>query len=307
MIEARNVSKKIGSHYAVKDASFLIRSGERAAFLGRSGAGKTTLMNILTGYTFASDGSVSVNGIDMLKYPVKAKGMIGYLPKNAPLYPYMTAEEYLLFACEIRRVPKAVRAMNIALAIEHLSLHNKRGRLIKNMSKADRQRVAIAGMLCADPLVLILDEPTAGLEPDDVAQLRLVLRNIQKTMVVATSNIQEVTALCSRVYIMHEGSIVAHDAIENFTQTAGGRKRISVRLAAGRSTGLELLKNIDGVDLVECTGSKEPGTYDYIVDSTADLRSDIFRSAAKAGIVLLGLKPMSVTLEDVFYQLTCGG
>lgn len=305
MIVAQGVSKRLGARLAVKDVSFTIGDNERAAFLGRSGAGKTTLMNILSGCICASDGSVAVGGVDMQKHPLAARQKIAYLPKNAPLYPHMAVGEYLRFACALRRVPKSRRAANVALAIEHLSLNAKAGRLIGNLDREDRVRTALAGLLCADPQVLILDEPTAGLEPDAVSQLRLVLRNLQKTLVVASSNIQEVTALCTAVYIMHEGGIVAHDKLESFSQAAGGRRRVSVRLAAGRATGLELLKNIDGVDNAECVGSKEPGTFDYVVDAPADVRADIFRNAAKAGVVLLGLRPLSVTLEDVFYQLTC--
>lgn len=306
MIEAQGVSKKFGSHYAVKNASFTIGNGERVAFLGRSGAGKTTMMNILTGYISATDGSVLVDGIDIFKKPVQAKQRIGYLPHQAPLYLNMTPFEYLNFMCEAKRVPKAKRLECAADLAERVKLQDKQNSLLRNLSKADRVRTVLAGALCADPDILICDEPTSGLEPGDITQLRSMIRNIKKTVIVATSNIQEVTALCSKVIIMHEGLIVAQDALENISQAAGGKRRVSVRLEAGRATGLALLKNIDGVDAVECIGTKEPGTFDYMVDSyDKDVRADIFKCAAKAGIVLLGLKPQSVTLEDVFYQLTC--
>ncbi len=305
MIEAQNVSKKFGSAFAVNNVSFTVGPGERAAFLGRSGAGKTTLMNILSGFISASDGRVTVNGIDMLKNPSKAKLGICYLPKNAPLYLHMTVEEHLKFVCALRKVPNARRGEIMAMALERLAIQERQNRLIKNLNLADRIRVALAGALCTGAEVLMVDEPTAGLEPDDVAQIRSIIHGFQKTLIVASSNIQEVTALADKVFIMHEGGIVARDAFVSFTQAADSRKRVSVRLAAGRATGLALLKNIDGVDTVECTGSKEPGTYDYTVDALYDVRARIFGAAAKAGIVLLGLKPMSVTLEDVFYQLTC--
>lgn|GEM_PF-1360917 len=306
MIEALSVSKKFGSHYAVKNASFTIGSGERVAFLGRSGAGKTTMMNILTGYVSATDGSVMVDGIDLFKKPMQAKQKIGYLPHQAPLYLHMTPFEYLDFMCTVKRVPKARRLECAADAADRLKLKDKQNSPIKNLSKADRVRTALAGALCADPDILICDEPTAGLEPGDITQIRSVIRDIKKTIIVATSNIQEVMALCSKVIIMHEGHIAAQDALENFSHAAGGKKRVLVRLAAGHDTGLVLLKNIDGVDAVECIGTKERDTYDYVVDSYhKDVRADIFKCAAKAGIVLLGLKPQSVTLEDVFYQLTC--
>lgn len=306
MIEAQGVSKKFGSHYAVKNASFTIGNGERVAFLGRSGAGKTTMMNILTGYVSATQGSVLVDGIDIFKKPVQAKQRIGYLPYQAPLYLNMTPFEYLSFMCEAKRVPKAKRLECAADLAERVKLNDKQNSLIRNLSKADRVRTALAGALCADPDVLICDEPTAGLEPGDITQLRSIICDIRKTVIVATSNIQEVTALCSKVIIMHDGLIVAQDALENISHAAGGKRRVSVRLAAGRDTGLALLKNIDGVEAVDCIGTKEPGTFDYAVDSyDKDVRADIFKCAAKAGIVLLGLKPQSVTLEDVFYQLTC--
>ncbi len=305
MIEAQTVSKKFGSHFAVKNASFTIGDGERVAFLGRSGAGKTTLLNILSGFIAASDGRITVNGVDLVKCPLKARQNICYLPKNATLYTHMTAEEHLKFISGLRHVSKARRDELAAMALERLSIHDKQHRLIKTLDKADRMRVSLAGALCSGADILMMDEPTAGLEPDDVTQIRSAIRSFQKTLIVASSNIQEVTALCSRVFIMHEGSIVANDALENFSQAAGGRKRVAVRLAAGRATGLALLKNIDGVDTVECEGSKEPGTFDYTVDALCDVRGGIFSAAARAGIVLLGLKTMSVTLEDVFYQMTC--
>lgn len=306
MIEAQGVSKRFGSHYAVKNASFTIDSGERVAFLGRSGAGKTTLMNILTGYVSATEGSALVDGVDIFKKPVQAKQRIGYLAHHAPLYLNMTPFEYLNFMCELKRVPKARRLECTVDLAERLKLKDKQNSLLRNLSKADRVKTALAGALCADPDIFICDEPTAGLEPGDITQVRSAIHDIRKTVIVATSNIQEVTALCSKVIIMHEGLIVAQDALDNISQAAGGKRRVSVRLAAGRATGLALLKNIDGVDAVECIGTKEPGTYDYVVDSLDnDVRADIFKCAAKAGIVLLGLKPQSVTLEDVFYQLTC--
>ena len=305
MIEAQSVSKKFGSNFAVRDASFTVAPGERAAFLGRSGAGKTTLLHVLSGFISASDGCVTVNGVDMVKNPSKAKRNICYLSKNAPLYTHMTVEEHMKFVCALRHVPKARRAEIEAMALERLAIQDKQSRLIKSLTMADRTRTALAGALCSGADILMLDEPTAGLEPDDVSQIRSAIRGFQKTLVVATSNIQEVTALAGKVFIMHEGCIVTRDALESFTQAAGGRKRVSVRLAAGRATGLALLKNIDGVDTVECVGSKEPATFDYTVDAQKDVRADVFGAAAKAGIVLLGLKPMSVTLEDVFYQLTC--
>jgi len=306
VIEALSVSKKFGSHYAVKNASFTIGNGERVAFLGRSGAGKTTMMNILTGYVSATEGSVMVGGIDMLKKPMLAKQKIGYMPHHAPLYLHMSPSEYLDFMCGVKRVPKAKRSERAASAMDLLKLNEKQNSPLRNLSKADRVKTALAGALCADPDILICDEPSAGLEPGDIIQIRSVIREIKKTVIVATSNIQEVTALCSKVIIMHEGHIAAQDALENFSYAAGGKNRVSVRLAAGRDTGLAMLKSIDGVDAVECVGTKERDTFDYVVDSYhKDVRGDIFKCAAKAGILLLGLKPQSVTLEDVFYQLTC--
>lgn len=248
---------------------------------------------------------MTVDGADMLTNPRQAKQKIGYLPKEAPLYCHMSVAQHLEFFCALRHMPKAQRAASIAMALERLKLKDKQGCLIKNLSRGDRQKTALAGVLCTQAQIMILDEPTAGLDPGDVTQIRSVLRETPKTLIVATSNIQEVTALCDKVIIMHEGRIVAQDALESFTHAAGGKKRLSVRLMAGRATGLALLKNIDGVDIVECVGSKEPGTFDYIVDADEDVRAEIFRVSAKAGIVLLGLKTMTVTLEDVFYQLTC--
>lgn len=306
MIEAQSVSKKYGSRNAIINATFTIHKGESVAFLGRSGAGKTTLLNILAGYICASDGTITVDGIDIFRKPLKVRKRIAYLTKDSPLYPYMTVSEYLRYVCDIRHVDKERRYELKADAYERLKLNDKQNCLIKSLPKADCRRTALAGVLCTDSDIIILDEPTAGLEPDDVAQIRSVILGISKTLIVASSNIQEVTALCDHVIIMRDGTIVGQDALKSFSFRANSKKRVWVRLKAGRATGLSLLNNIDGVDSVECVGSKEPDTFDYIVDTLGmDVRAEIFKTAAKASVVLLGLKPMSVTLEDVFYQLTC--
>ncbi len=306
MIAVSDVTKKFGPVHAVQNASFTINKGEHVAFLGRSGAGKTTLMNLLTGYVSCTHGSITVNGFDMLKNPLDAKKAIGYLPQVSPLYNDMTVDEYLNHICSLRRVPKTNRETTAAQAAEQCKISEHIDRLISNLSLGEKRRTALAGALCGNTDILICDEPTLGLEPVQKMQMRSAIANVSKsrTLIVATSAIGDAQDLCEKIMIMRAGKIVAEDRLDNMTNTGGGKKRVCVRLAASRSTAAALLNDVKGADNIEYVGCMETGTCDFIVESfKRDLRADIFRASADANIVLLELKPMSVTLEELFSEL----
>ena len=307
MIEIKNISKKYGAHYAVKNASFTVEKGEIVGFLGRNGAGKTTTMNIITGYISSTSGSVSVDGYDILKSPMEAKRKIGYLPEHPPLYFEMTVRDYLRFACELKNVPAKQIGANMDRAMEKTRITDVAGRLVGNLSKGYKQRVGLAGALCGDPEILILDEPTVGLDPGQIIEIRSAIKDLGQdhTVILSSHILHEVADICEKVIIINKGVIVAQDRLENLTNNVNDKCRGMVRLVSNRSDGVRLLKGIDGIDFAEYMGCKEPGTSDFVVEACErDVRADIFNAAVSAGIVLLGLKSMSVTLEDIFIQLT---
>jgi ABC-2 type transport system ATP-binding protein len=307
VIEIKNISKKYGAHYAVKNASFTVEKGEIVGFLGRNGAGKTTTMNIITGYISSTSGSVSIDGFDILKSPMEAKRKIGYLPEHPPLYFEMTVRDYLRFACELKNVPAKQIGANMDRAMEKTRITDVAGRLVGNLSKGYKQRVGLAGALCGDPEILILDEPTVGLDPGQIIEIRSAIKDLGQdhTVILSSHILHEVADICEKVIIINKGVIVAQDRLENLTNNVNDKCRVMVRLVTGRSDGARLLKGIDGIDFAEYMGCKEPGTCDFVVEaSERDVRADIFNAAVSAGIVLLGLKSMSVTLEDIFIQLT---
>jgi len=307
LIEVHNISKTYGTHYAVKNATFSVGKGEIVGFLGRNGAGKTTTMNIITGYISSTAGSVSVGGYDILKNPIEAKRKIGYLPEHPPLYHEMTVEEYLTFGCKLKSVPKSKIKSTIEMAMEKTKINDVKGRLVGNLSKGYKQRVGLSGALCGSPEVLILDEPTVGLDPKQIIEIRNAIKTLGKehTVILSSHILHEVADICEKVIIINKGEIVAQDMLENLTSKVGDKRRVMARLVCEKKAGQKLLNGIEAAEYVEFLGSKEPGTCDYVVESTnGDVRADIFHAAAQAGITLLALKSMAVTLEDIFIQLT---
>ena len=310
LIEVNNISKTYGTHYAVKNASFTVNKGEIVGFLGRNGAGKTTTMNIITGYISSSSGSVSIDGYDILKNPMEAKRKIGYLPEHPPLYYEMTVEEYLTFGCKLKNVPKKKIAETIDMAMERTRITDVRKRLVGNLSKGYKQRVGLSGALCGNPEILILDEPTVGLDPKQIIEIRSAIKSLGKehTVILSSHILHEVADICEKVIIINKGEIVAQDRLENLTNTVNDKRRVMVRLISDKKQGLDLLRSVDAADYVEYLGSKESGTCDFVVESSGpDVRRQIFDAAVAGGVTLIGLKSMAVTLEDIFIQLTSEG
>ena len=308
MIEVKDLTKTYGQHKAIDNLSFRVEKGEIVGFLGPNGAGKSTTMNIITGYISATEGSAMVDGYDVLDDPMEVKKRIGYLPELPPLYIEMTVYEYLTFASEIKKVDKRSRRKDIERVMEIVRITDHAHRLIKNLSKGYRQRTGLAQALLGNPPVLILDEPTIGLDPNQIVEIRSLIKELGKehTLILSSHVLPEVTAVCERVMIIHKGRIVASDTIENLSKNLTGSHNLSVRISGPEKEALILLKGLSDVKKAEILGEKEPKTVDIYVeaDGSKDIREPVFRCMCQAGYPILQMRSMDLTLEDIFIQLT---
>ncbi len=307
MIEVKNLTKRYGSHCAVDDISFQVGEGEILGFLGPNGAGKSTTMNILTGYLSATEGVVTINGHDILEEPNEAKANIGYLPEQPPLYLDMTVREYLDFMFDLKKciLPRVKHITEICkvMKIEHVY-----GRLIKNLSKGYRQRVGMAQALIGNPPVLILDEPTVGLDPNQIIEIRSLIKTLGKhhTVILSSHILPEVEAVCDRIVIINKGKIVADDTAEALTSHLSEDRRILVSIAGPAKEVAGLIAGINGVEHVTYLGNKGAGASEFAVETAInkDIRRDLFNRLAQRGWPLLNSKPMAMSLEDIFINLT---
>jgi len=308
MIEVTNVTKRYGTHTAVDDVSFRVEHGEVVGFLGPNGAGKSTTMNIITGFLSATDGTVTVDGIDVLEDPIGAKRTLGYLPELPPLYVEMTVRDYLRFVARVKGVDRAARddandEIMRSVGIEHVA-----DRLIRNLSKGYRQRVGLGQALVGNPKALILDEPTIGLDPHQIIEMRDLVRTLgeQRTVILSSHILPEVSAVCERIIIISHGKIVASDTAENLGKALAGSGRLSMRIKGTADAAQAALGKVKGVESVRLTGQSEAtGTVDLEVDTgEADPREAIFYALAKAKLPLFGMRSLEVTLEEIFLQLT---
>ncbi len=306
MIEVTNVTKRYGAHTAVDDVSFRVEDGEVVGFLGPNGAGKSTTMNIITGFLSATDGRVTVDGIDVLEDPIGAKRTLGYLPELPPLYVDMTVRDYLRFVARVKGVPKAEHGANEEI-MRTVGIDHVAGRLIRNLSKGYRQRVGLGQALVGDPKALILDEPTIGLDPHQIIEMRDLVRALgeRRTVILSSHILPEVSAVCERIIIISHGKIVASDTAENLGKALAGSGRLAVRIKAGAKEAQAVLGKVAGVQGTRVTGQTAAGVVDLEIDTgDADPREAIFFALAKAKLPLLGLRSLEVTLEEIFLQLT---
>jgi len=307
VIQVENVSKHYGQRKAVDRLTFTVNQGEILGFLGPNGAGKSTTMNIITGYLSATEGSVKVDGHDILEEPHEVKRRIGYMPELPPLYPDMTVREYLSFAAEIKGVARAARPKAVEQAMEKLQLTDVRGRLVKNLSKGYKQRVGVAQALVANPPVLILDEPTIGLDPQQIIETRTLIRGLgrEHTVILSSHILPEIAAVCDRVLIINRGKIVASDTTANLSRGLSGESRLAVRVAGSEREVLEALRAVANVRKVESLGSRESGTVDASVEAppSHDIRRGVFEAMAKAGFPILSMRSQDLTLEEIFLNL----
>jgi len=307
MIEIQGLSKRYGNHVALDNISFTVDKGEILGFLGPNGAGKSTTMNIITGYISSREGSVKVDGYDILEYPAEVKKRIGYLPEQPPLYMDMTVQEYLDFVYEIKKV-KLNRKSHIDEVMDLVKIGDVRKRLIKNLSKGYKQRVGLAQALIGNPEVLILDEPTVGLDPKQILEIRSLITDLGKdhTIILSSHILPEVSAICERVIIINKGRIVAIDTPENLSRVLKNENRLIVRIAGPQDQVLNTLRDIDGINYVEPQGRKEPETVDYIIEAEADtdIRKPLFFALSSKQYPIMMMKSMDLSLEEIFLQLT---
>jgi len=308
MINVSGLTKSYGKNRGIDDITFTIPEGEIVGFLGPNGAGKTTTMNILTGYLAADTGSVEIAGIDMLKQPNDAKKHIGYLPEQPPLYQAMTVEEYLNFVFELKGVKSQEREPHINSICEIIGITDVYKRVIGHLSKGYRQRVGLAQALIGDPDILVLDEPTVGLDPRQIVEIRNVIKKMGKkrTIILSTHILPEVSAVCERVLVISNGVIVADDKPENLSGSAIGERSMIVRIAGPSGIVRELLQNLEGVKSVKSLGKIEPDSSDFLMESNkgVDIRKPMFGALAKEGYQILMLRPQNDSLEDIFLKLT---
>ena len=307
MIEVKNLIKKYGNNLAVKNASFTIQDGEIVGFLGPNGAGKSTIMNIMTGYLSLTSGSVAVSGYDILEYPEKAKKHIGYLPELPPLYLDMTVKEYLSFVYELKKA-KFQKKPHLDEIERLVNIKNVENRLIKNLSKGYRQRVGIAQALIGNPDVLILDEPTVGLDPKQIIEIRSLIEKLGRhhTVIVSSHILSEIQAVCKRIIIINQGVIVADDTAENLQNNLSSDHSVSVRIQGPEETVLKVLRSIKEIESVQSLGIIESGSFDCIIEprENCDVRRAVFDRMAERKWPVLNMSSNRLTLEQIFLRLT---
>lgn len=308
MIEIQNLTKEYGRIKAVDDISFTVGKGEILGFLGPNGAGKSTTMNILTGFTSSTSGVVKVGGVDILENPVEVKKHIGYLPEQPPLYMDMTVNEYLDFCADLKTVPFKKWKSQKKDIMELVKITHVSHRLIKNLSKGYKQRVGLAQALVGSPEVLILDEPTVGLDPKQIIEIRNLIRALGKshTIILSSHILPEVSAVCDRVIIINKGKIAAIDTPENLSKSLTDFSKFTVTVAGPENKVKDIINSLYGVKYLE-TGTKiKDNEFSYIVeaDKDVDVRKPMFNQLAQQGYPILELKSLNLSLEDIFLQLT---
>ena len=311
MIEVKNVTKKYGKFVAVDDISFTINEGEIIGLLGPNGAGKSTTMNMLTGFIEQTDGEIIINGYDMLKKPKKAKKEIGYMPEGVPLYTDLTVKEFVTYMSEIKNVDRKERKEKVQKIIEQTGLKDVEKKLIKNLSRGYKQRVSMAGALVGEPKILILDEPTVGLDPKQITEIRNLIKELGKTHTVILSShiLSEVSQICNKVIIINKGKIVAVDTPENLEQKVSSRNCIYVTVEDTENKMENVKEKINEITKLELLQNNEDGTKQYMIESeeNIDLRKTLFTELAKENITIFEMKKADSTLEDAFMKLIEGG
>ena len=306
MIKIEHLVKNYGSNCAVDDISFEVKKGEIVGLLGPNGAGKSTTMNILTGYLSSTSGNVSVAGINVLDNPLEAKKHIGYLPEQPPLYLDMTVEEYLIFNYNLKGC-KLNRDKHLEEICEIVKIRDVYKRLIKNLSKGYRQRVGIAQALIGSPEVIIFDEPTVGLDPKQIIEVRNLLRNLGKdhTVILSTHILQEVQAVCDRIVIINKGKIVADELTENITRAVENNRRFQLKICGPQKEILTMLRSMRGIVHAEVLPQRDGDAYTFAIESEVgvDIRKTLFYALSEKKWPLVGLEAIGMSLEDIFIAI----
>ena len=307
MIQIENITKKYGSFTAVNNISFKIEEGEIVGFLGPNGAGKSTTMNMITGFIEPTSGKIIVDGYDISKKPKKAKGQIGYMPEGVPLYNDLTVKEFVTYMAELKGVESKEVKEKVKKVLEEIGLIEVENKLNKNLSRGYRQRVSMAGALVGDPKVIILDEPTVGLDPRQVTEIRSLIKELGKnhTVILSSHILSEVSQICDRVIIINKGEIVAIDTPENLEKKVEKDNSIYVTVEDTENKMESIKEKIEGVKNIKLLEENEDNTKKYMITANddIDLRKSIFEILAKEGITIFEMKKIDATLEDAFMQL----
>lgn len=308
MIEVKNLTKRYGNHMAVDHLSFQIQEGQIYGFLGPNGAGKSTTMNMITGYIASTEGTVMINGHDILEEPEEAKKSIGYLPEQPPLYFDMTVLEYLKFAAQLKKIEKSRQKDLIYEAMDMVQITDMKDRLIKNLSKGYKQRVGLAQALLGNPETIILDEPTVGLDPKQIIEIRDLIKSLgeRHTVILSSHILSEVSAICDYVMIISHGKLVASDTPENLAKLMEGENSLELTVRGEKSRIQAALKEFSQVEELDFTQSEEKGAEDVRLKTRGneDVREEIFYALANARLPILRMQAVHVSLEDIFLELT---
>ena len=309
MIEVKNLTKQYGSKTAVKNISFSVKEGEILGFLGPNGAGKSTTMNMLTGYISSTSGTALINGIDVLEDPIAAKKCIGYLPEKPPVYGDMTVREYLNFVYKLKK-SKLPRESHLAEICELVKITDVQNRLIRNLSKGYQQRVGFAQALVGNPGVLILDEPTVGLDPKQIIEIRTLIKRLGKhhTVILSSHILPEVQAVCDRIVVISSGSIVANDTTDALARNLSSDHKLVVRAEGSSEEIRKLLSSIPGMEHVHVNREAEPGVWEYFLEAAQDrdIRREVSKKLSSRNYPILMMKSNELTLEEIFLKLTTG-
>ncbi len=306
MIEVKNVTKKYGNFYAVRNINFEIKDGEIVGFLGRNGAGKSTTMNMITGFIEPTEGNIIVNGLNIYLNPKKVKSQIGYMPEGTPLYAELTVKEFVTYMAELKAIPRKERKEAVQKAITSTGLEKVQNNLTKNLSRGYKQRVSFAGAIVGNPKILILDEPTVGLDPEQVIEIRELIKSFRKdhTVLVSSHILSEVSQICEKVIIIDKGEIVAIDTPENLENQTTEINTVNVIVDDANNKFESIKEEIKDITEIKLIEEKEDGTKEYLLKTTnSDIRKNIFSVCAKNEITILEMKKNESSLEDAFIKL----
>lgn len=306
MLEVKNLVKRYSDKYAVDDISFFIGDGEIVGFLGPNGAGKTTTMNIITGYLSATSGTVLMDGVDIMEKPLIVKKNIGFLPETPPLYVDMTVYEYLTFVYELKGCDFN-KEKHLKEVCDTVKIYDVKDRLIRNLSKGYKQRVGIASAIIGAPKLIIFDEPTVGLDPKQIIEVRNLIRNLGKkhTVILSSHILSEVQAICDRVLIINDGRIIANEKTSNLANALGQAIKLKVKVSGPQKEVLSLLRGLPGVTKVQEVGVKEGDAFSFYIEASngIDIRKPMFKALATRGWPIMGLENTDGELEEVFVRL----
>ncbi len=311
MIEVKNLTKKYGNHIAVDNISFKVETGQIYGFLGPNGAGKSTTMNIITGYVAATDGIVTIDGKDIQKEPETAKSKVGYLPELPPLYAEMTVKEYLDFVADLKKIPKDQRESSVRKVMEETHIDDMQGRLIRNLSKGYKQRVGLAEAMMNYPSMIILDEPSVGLDPGQTIEMREIIKDLAKehTVLLSSHIMQEISAVCNEVIIINEGKIITIDTPQNIVDRMNTNSGLHLVIKATKEEAKSVLRNITEIVDVKYDEICEDGCIGMMLYTRdgIDIRERVFYMLAEAKLPLLSMGKEELTLEQAFIRLTGEG